>query len=250
MRSKLRLQRVFLLTGIVVTFFTLNACSGEDVNPFSSNFGRTKRVDKKAPEKIEEEASVEDGGNNTGRVTKGIEGTGAGFQVKDVALLRSSINSCMGEGRLTITDDMLIPVGQNSLSVPDLPDGRYRFLLGNSYEAGEDIIEKERGNLVDYSQGNRTAITSDSLTDTYLRSLETIANVVAHSCDGSNEMCKCGTKDEAKVLLERCLPGIDPNSEKMDFASLIVSEECAEGEVGVRRAIASLLSSYAFAAAR
>ena len=73
---------------------------------------------------------------------------------------------------------------------------------------------------------------------------------MAHYCDADAELCKCGSKDDAKVILQRCLPGIDPGSEKIDYASLLIFEECKEGNAGVRRAIASLLSSYAFASAR
>lgn len=224
-------------------------CSSEDITNLSGGFsGKKKNVEKKAVPKDDEDLEAE--GEQKNKVTKGIENSGAAFQVKDVALLRSSVGSCMGQEKLIVTEDMLIPVGQAGDSLADNADGRFRFLLGSSYAVGDDIIEKERNSLVDFSLGNRTGISSDSLTDTYLRSLETIANVVAHYCDANVEVCKCGTKEEAKVVLQRCLPGIDPNSEKIDYASLLIYEECKEGDGGVRRAIASLLSSYAFASAR
>ena len=225
-------------------------CSSEDITGFSGSLtGKKKSVERKAVLK-EDDSDLEAEGDQKNKVTKSIDNSGAAFQVKDVALIRSSIGSCMGAEKLLVTEDMLIPVGQVGDSLPENADGRFRFLLGNNYAVGDDIIEKERSSLVDFSLGNRTGISSDSLTDTYLRSLETIANVVAHYCDGNTEVCKCGTKDDAKVVLQRCLPGIDPNSDKIDYASLLIFEECKEGDSGIRRAIASLLSSYAFASAR
>jgi hypothetical protein len=232
-------------------------CSSEELSGEGASItGKKKNVEKKAVLK-DEESDLEAEADQKNKVTKGIDNSGAAFQVKDVALLRSSISSCMGAEKLLVTADMLIPFGQAGDSLNDNSDGRYRFLLGkenaddpNGYAIGDDIIEKERSSLVDFSLGNRTGISSDSLTDTYLRSLETIANVVAHYCDANVEVCKCGTKDDAKVVLQRCLPGIDPNSEKIDYASLLIFEECKDGNAGVRRAIASLLSSYAFASAR
>jgi hypothetical protein len=224
-------------------------CSSEDLSGIGGGLkGKKKNVEKTAVKGDDSDVAADD--EKKSKVTKGIENSGAAFQVKDVALLRSSIGSCMGQEKLVVTEDMLIPVGQAGDSLPDNSDGRYRFLLGSTYTVGDDIIEKERSSLVDFSLGNRTGISSDSLTDTYLRSLETIANVVAHYCDANVEVCKCGTKDDAKVVLQRCLPGIDPNSDKMDYASLLIFEECKEGDGGVRRAVASLLSSYAFASAR
>lgn len=231
----------------VVAMTAFIGCSGDDVGRLGG-VGKKKSVENETAPKENEDIIATD--EVKGKVTKGIESSGSSFQVKDVALLRSSIASCMGAEKLIITEDMLIPVGEVGDQLPDNPDGKFRFLLGNSYQAGDDIVEKERKNLVDFSTGNRTGITSDGLTDTYLRSLETIANVVAHYCDSSVEVCKCGTKEEARVVLERCLPGIDPESDKIDYASLLIYEECKEGDSGVRRAIASLLSSYAFASAR
>jgi hypothetical protein len=240
-----------LLMACALTLMTMSSgCSSEELSGAGASItGKKKNVEKKAVLK-EEESDLEAEGEQKNKVTKGIDNSGAAFQVKDVALLRSSIGSCMGAEKLLVTADMLIPVGQAGDSLPDNADGRFRFLLGNNYAVGDDIIDKERNSLVDFSLGNRTGISSDSLTDTYLRSLETIANVVSHYCDANVEVCKCGTKDEAKVVLQRCLPGIDPNSEKIDYASLLIYEECKEGNSGVRKAIASLLSSYAFASAR
>ncbi len=234
----------------LMTLMLPYGCSSEDITSLSGGIkGKKKNVERKAVLE-EEDPDLQSEGDQKNKITKGIDNSGAAFQVKDVALLRSSIGSCMGAEKLVVSAEMLIPVGQAGDSLPDYTDGRFRFLLGNSYKVGDDIIEKERSSLVDFSLGNRTGISSDSLTDTYLRSLETIANVVAHYCDADAELCKCGSKDDAKVILQRCLPGIDPGSEKIDYASLLIFEECKEGNAGVRRAIASLLSSYAFASAR
>lgn len=231
----------------VSTAVILIGCSNDDIGRLGG-FGKKKKVETQADPMANEDITASD--DTKAKVTKEIESSGSSFQVKDVGLLRSSITSCMGAEKLVISEDMLIPVGQVGDQLPENADGKFRFLLGSSYQVGDDIIEKERKNLVDFSTGNRTGITSDGLTDTYLRSLETIANVVAHYCDANVDVCKCGTKEEARVVLERCLPGINPESDKMDYASLLISEECKEGDAGVRRAIASLIASYAFASAR
>ena len=144
---------------------------------------------------------------------------------------------------------MLIPVGTGNTGTGNA-DGTFRFLLSSDYEVGEDIIEAESQNLLDFAKGNRTGISSDSLTDTYLRSLETVANVVAHSCTGEKAECKCSTEQEAVDLLTRCLPAFEPGTDKVQYAALILTESCKKGDSGVRTAIASLIASYSFAFAR
>jgi hypothetical protein len=192
--------------------------------------------------------SRKNGGPSGGQVTKNIERSNS-FQVKDVALLRNSVESCMGLGFLAITEDMLLPATVTAVSEP-LKDDRIRFLLPSLYKVGDDIIDKERGNLVDLSGSGRTSVTADGLTDTYLRSLEAVANVVAHHCSLDTPECQCGTKPQAKVLLSRCLPGLDPDTKEMDDASEMLGLVCSEGAKGMRKAIASMIASYAFAASR
>jgi hypothetical protein len=177
-----------------------------------------------------------------------ITTSGAGFQVKDVLLLRSSIESCMGDNMLKITADMLMPVDLSSTT--KATDGRIRFLLPTQYAADDDIIEKERGNLLDLSASSRTSVSADGLTDTYLRSLETIGNVVAHNCNPTNPNCSCAGKDKALAMMTRCLPGLNPSTVEMDESAALLGAICSDGMDGMRTAVASLLSSYVFALAR
>jgi len=125
-----------------------------------------------------------------------------------------------------------------------------RFLLATQYKVGDDVIDKESGNLVDVASGARTNIAADSLTDTYLRSLETIGNVVAHNCTSKNPNCQCGSKDEALEMMTKCLPGLNPNTVEMNDSAALLGAICGENVEGMRKAISSLISSYAFAVAR
>lgn len=187
-----------------------------------------------------------------GVVTKNIDNSGASFQVKDILLLTSSLESCMGVDSTKISAEMLLSVSSNGtiISTPESADGKVRFLLPSRYAAGENIVDKEKVNLVDTSGGSRTGVAADALTDTYLRSLETIGNVVAHNCTIDSKLCDCASEPAAYEMLKRCLPGLDPQTVEMVEASKSMSAACAEGPQGMRRVIASLLSSYAFAAAR
>lgn len=197
------------------------------------------------------DGDVDEDGENSGKkkYTRSIDNSGAGFQVKDVALLRSSVESCMGSpDMLKVTGNMLRGESGSDADA----EGHVRFLLPTVYAEGDDVLEVEKSNMVDSSTGVRAGIAADSLTDTYLRSLETVANVVAHNCTADKEECKCQSKDLARKMLERCLPGLDPETVEMDAAAEMLGLVCAEeeGPIGMRKAIASLLSSYAFASAR
>jgi hypothetical protein len=185
-----------------------------------------------------------------------IESSGALLQLKSASLLGSSISSCFSPEFLTITEDMIMVPLTNPTPPPEPLDGRMRFLLPERYVAGNSILATETYNLVDVSTAGRTSVAADGLTDTYLRSLEIVANVVAHHCNLSDhaELCQCDSPSAARKLVERCLPGFDPNSPSMDDSINFIYEKCVENpnklSEGMRRAIASLLSSYAFAAAR
>lgn len=176
-----------------------------------------------------------------------ISNSGGTFQLKNTALLRSSIVSCFGPDVQIIRSDMLIP--QNGVSPPVGSDGRIRFLLP-TYRDGDDIIEVEKISLVDPDTGSRSAVTADSLTATYLRSLSLIGDVVAHNCSAANPLCACDTPAAALEMLSRCVPSIDPKTEEARDASLMLSSVCSSGEAGMRRAVSSLISSYSFGLSR
>ncbi len=236
-----------LASTLIISFALLaSACSSADISSFT---GGKRHKDSVAGE-TDGGSDVDEDGEEKGKkkYTKEIDNSGANFQVKDLALLRSSVESCMGSpDMLKVNEEML-----RTADAPAVEEGKIRFLLSTVYTAGDDVLDVERDNMVDTSSGVRAGIAADSLTDTYLRSLETVANVISHNCSLDKDECKCQTKDLARDMLARCLPGLDPETKEMDEAAemlgLVCSEE--EGVKGMRKAIASLLSSYAFASAR
>lgn len=181
-------------------------------------------------------------------IHKTISSADAAFQVKDVELLRSSIESCMGPGMTIVEDSMIIESAPSDANANT--DGRIRFLFPLKIKKGDDIIDYERINLVETTGGSRTSTAADAISDTYLRSLENIANVVAHNCNSGNDSCNCSTKTEAAALLKRCLPALDPKSAAVSSAAESMAKMCANGPGGMRIAIASFIASYAFASAR
>ena len=234
-----------ILTLIFTTLGCMSlACSREDLGDL-----KTKYLRKKPPAESPANEKPAEVTNSTKVVTKNIDNSGASMQVKDVLLLRSSVEGCMGSGMLAVTADMLLPTDLTT-NPPKLPDARLRFLLATQYKVGDDVIDKESGNLVDVATGARTNIAADSLTDTYLRSLETIGNVVAHNCSTTNPNCQCGSKDEALEMMAKCLPGLNPNTVEMNDSAALLGAICGENVEGMRKAISSLISSYAFAVAR
>lgn len=228
----------------IAYLLSLGACSVEDFSSFRGLAGKKKKVED--GENQDEDIAGDEEEQN--RFTRRVDNSGASFQVKDVSLLRSSIDSCMGPDMLVVSAEMLLPPGTGTL--PALGDNKIRFLLPTQYVDGDDVLDKERGNMVDQGSSVRTGISADSLTDTYLRSLETVANVIAHNCTADRQECQCSTKDLARDMLTRCLPGLDPETQEMDDAAEMLGLVCADGTKGMRKAIASMLSSYAFASAR
>ena len=182
-------------------------------------------------------------------VERNVEITSSGglFQLKSANLLRSSIKSCMGPGMTKISEDMILIPGQADLL--QALDGRIRFLLP-VYIAGSDIIEVEKSSLVDPDRSARSAVAADGLTDTYLRSLALIGDVVAHNCSASNPLCACETEELAVEMISRCVPTLDPKSSALKEAAQMLTSVCSQGGSGMRRAVSSLLSSYAFGLAR
>ncbi|MCX6125785.1 MAG: hypothetical protein NTV34_13715 [Proteobacteria bacterium] len=182
-------------------------------------------------------------------VERNIEITSSGglFQLKSANLLRSSIKSCMGPDMTKISADMILL--QDLPLSPPAPDGRIRFLLP-VYISGSDIIDMEKSSLVDPDRGARSAVAADGLTDTYLRSLALIGDVVAHNCSSNNPLCACETEALAIEMVSRCVPTLDPKSAALKEAAQILTSVCSQGGSGMRRAVSSLLSSYAFGLAR
>jgi len=158
---------------------------------------------------------------------------------------------------LKISADMIISTSTTALS-----EGRVRFLLQDSTTSKVDknIIDLERG-FLDSASVASTGTYADTLEDTvYLNSLLTIASVAAFNCDvraASNTNCNCSTRETASAMLQRCLPLFDPSTDafkdaldKLSSVENCGAPETVDGLLKRRRAIASLLSSYAFATAK
>lgn len=185
------------------------------------------------------------------RLQKTISNSAPNFQVKDIELLRNSIVSCVGPGMTLVDESMMINGTQPSSNEPTTSaDGRIRFLFSQKIKRGEDIIDYERINLVESGGGSRTSTSADTISDTYLRALESIANVIAHNCDSGKELCSCATKADAEAFLTRCLPALNPKSAMFISAAEAMAKTCSDGPAGMRSAIASFIASYAFANAR
>ena len=113
-----------------------------------------------------------------------------------------------------------------------------------------DVIDIESGNLNNIKNAVRTAVAVDSLSDRYLRSLAIVGQVVAHNCDLSSKDCDCTTIEAASSMVRRCLPNVDATSEKWAEVASAMATQCARSKFEQRQAIASMVSSYAFAIRR
>ncbi|MFZ9519325.1 MAG: hypothetical protein ACO3A4_02505 [Silvanigrellaceae bacterium] len=192
-----------------------------------------------------------------------------GRQRKNLDQLRDAILSCVGASStdaeiLKVTDDMIVyPNSTEFDSKKKFPDGtgRERFLLPNVYVPviGKEALEVEK-DFLDVG-ATRTGLRADSIEDDiYLKSLVTVASVAAFNCNVTdpNSYCYCADKASAEKMVARCLPQFSPTSEAYQAAvqELYSASNCAapgntdDGLKKRRRAIAALLSSYAFATSK
>jgi hypothetical protein len=175
-----------------------------------------------------------------------ISDSGASFQVKSVQLLKSSLRACLGPGATVVKPEMILSGAAFSV---DTTTGLKPFLLGAS-KVGQDIVDLEQVNLYDPEKVVRGTVGADALSDLYLRSLGTIADVAAFNCDLNDPMCNCSTDALAKSFLERCLPAFKLDTAEGKTAFDAFSTACKGNSESKRKAIASVIGSYAFASAR
>lgn len=185
-------------------------------------------------------------------VTQRIVKTSGGFdnrlRVKNLRQLRAALGACVGDGLTTVDASMhLTTTGGVALAPPD-GEGRFAFLNPARYPVGADVLELEGAFLLDPDRAERFAADADSLSAPYLRALENVANVVAHNCDLRSKNCSCGTAEAAREMTRRCLPAFQPDAAAMAAATEALETTCSAGAAGARKAIASLVASYAFAA--
>lgn len=195
--------------------------------------------------------------------SKAIDNSGSGFQVKNSEQLKNSISTCFGTPMTSIPQSAILspessptaspgstPTAEPTMTTSPGAEGRVRFLGVGTYQPGEDIIDLEKINLDGPTKGLRTGTAASGLTATYLRSLSIVADVVAHNCDLTRKECTCADETAAQTMLARCLPNVNPNSESSKAVVAKMAAQCKLGANETRKAIASLLSSYAFASAR
>ncbi len=177
------------------------------------------------------------------------------IQVKNLNLLKDSVNSCVGQGFTTIQASMFqskILPNTNSSESQD----RIRFLTPNEFPVGEDIFEINSiiERLVDTNKNNRFTSVADSVSFTYLSTLQLIGDIVAHNCSSSIGTCQCSSRVAAAGLVSRCFPFLNQQTEQfnetVDNIKAICEQESIDGIPGFRVAIASIISSLAFAISR
>jgi hypothetical protein len=131
------------------------------------------------------------------------------------------------------------------------------LIVGSTADvAGKSILELEKP-FIDVA-GSASGVKASTLEDElYLNSLQNIASVIAFNCNVESEssQCFCSTRQKAKEMVERCLTLFDNSTSEFNAAFEGFAEACNtdtsdEGLFQRRKAIVSLLSSYAFATAR
>lgn len=227
---------------------------------------RTFDVDPKDSANLNSETSKLTG---TRTLNREVADSGTGLQVKSVDLLRNSIKSCVGDNLTSLKVEMFRceTLAANPLNVspteataiaackaqnepPLVPQGRLSFLSYGKWKTGDDVITNVSGDLFDPARASRSGTGADGLSDSYLRALGVVADVVAHNCDVEGS-CDCSSRSKAENLVRKCFPAFSSGSSQMKAAVDTLTNACATDVLLQRRkAIAAMLGSYAFASAR
>ncbi len=201
----------------------------------------------------------------------------ASLQVKSTLLIRATIDECFGKSTSTLlrkdmfaADHFLTPAEAQTFTAM----GKKQFISNASPYMGyvvvtttgagsaavstvdfagpkaPDVLEVEAPKMEDRAGSGRATAAADFLSDRYLRSMESVAQVVAHNCNLDAPACTCNTVDLAAAMLRRCLPLIDLESAQFRDTAQQMATQCAVGPLQTRQAIAALVGSYAFAIRR
>lgn len=269
-----RFKIILLIQAFLVAAFV--GCSAGNVKPIGLPGGKVilKPIPKPDdPDGISDPGQIGSGNalpNPEPLALSIVDLNGSARQRKSLEQLKNSIVDCLGSGSQFDTNaDMANPQILRmrsemfvSTSSPTNPaDGRVSFLISGEQTtlAGKSLLDLEK-KFIDVV-GADAGVRADGLEDElYLNSLVTIASVAAFNCDvrsSSNTFCNCSTKSDASAMLGRCLKQFDQSSEAFQKAvdSLADAENCGAPENALgflkrRRAITSLISSYAFATAK
>jgi hypothetical protein len=268
-----RFKIILLIQAFLVAAFV--GCSAGNVNPIGLPGGKVILSKKTSNDVPVVPATPQVGSGNALPNAEPlslsiVDLNGAGRQRKSLEQLKNSIVDCLGAGsefepNAVLADPQILKMRSEmfvSTSSPKNPaDGRVSFLISGEQTtlAGKSVLDLEK-KFIDVV-GADAGVRADGLEDElFLNSLVTIASVAAFNCDvrsSSNTLCNCSTKIDASAMLGRCLKQFDQSSEAFQKAvdSLADAENCGarENPLGFlkrRRAITSLISSYAFATAK
>jgi hypothetical protein len=276
-----RFKIILLIQAFLVAAFV--GCSAGNVNPIGLPGGKVMLSKKTSNDVPVVPATPQVGSGNALPNAEPlslsiVDLNGAGRQRKSLEQLKNSIVDCLGAGsefepNAVLADPQILKMRSEmfvSDSSPKNPaDGRVSFLISEKQTTlisgvqttliGQSVLGPER-KFIDVA-GADAGVRADGLEDElYLNSLVTIASVAAFNCDvrsTPNNLCNCSTKSDASAMLGRCLKLFDQSSEAFQKAvdSLADAENCGAPENALgflkrRKAITSLISSYAFATAK
>lgn len=202
------------------------------------------------------------------------DNTGRGLQRKNLRQLVTSLSACVGsssvdESFLVIKQEMVlagavtaaaIAAGTPASTAPAAmgaanAEGRLAFLGAERYgsKVGTSILTSEKDSLD--SGAGRTGVAADTVEDdNFLSALGTVADVVAWNCDvNAGGACYCSTQAAAEALISRCMPLLSGARADVKAVAAKMSDasHCGSTDKYKRRqAVASLISSYAFATSK
>lgn len=268
-----RFNKILLIQAFLM--FAFLGCSVENVKPIGLPGGKVILSTKPSNDAPAGPATPQVGSGNALPNAEPlslsiIDLNGSGRQRKSLEQLKNSIVDCLGSGSqidtgLDASNPQIFRLRSEmfiSTSSPrDPADGRLSFLISGEQTtlSGKSVLDLEK-KFIDVA-GADAGVRADGLEDElYLNSLVTIASVAAFHCDvrsTPNNLCNCSTKSDASAMLGRCLKQFDQSSDAFQKAvdSLADAENCGAPENALgflkrRKAITSLISSYAFATAK
>lgn len=223
----MKTMELLFISGIFLSF----SCANQD----STEIKKKKKISSPTSENVSGETQ-KNPSEEVISANNEVKGSGASLQVKNASLLSSSLTSCLGEGITLVKDSMIID-GVNTTG----------FLGREIYRVNSDAIVVAGKDLLSQDSDNRLSTNSDGLSLNYLGAIHTIADVASENCTASNPLCQCATLADAKLMMARCLPGISPKHDLYDLVAIDFHQACL---VDLKKAVASMLASYAFIISR
>jgi hypothetical protein len=159
------------------------------------------------------------------------------FQAKSSAQLSRSIEACVGGAAIWVTSEMILSGTSD------------KGFLTSDFADGDDVVDVQSQLFDGTPESMRTGVRVDQISLEYLTALKNVANVVGYRCANqiteNDAMCACGTDDDAKAMLARCLSAVaDPTTPEFAALAHDFGAACHKNQGG---AIASMIASLAFA---